>query len=80
MNMMKNLDFDGDKGNPSDSLSLSLSQIDISYLVKVHFPVLAKEFLSNFADATGEAKYMNLLVRPPPSRTFLCVKFGSPTI
>lgn len=65
----KDLDFKADKGNqpPTISLSLSLALCNGYFLIifNLYFTVLAKEFLSNFADANGEAKYMNILVSLP---------------
>lgn len=67
---MKDLDFDADKGEPFPSFFSAIRCVSFlfcfSTLVKsillIPFLALAKEFLSNFADADGAAKYMNILV------------------
>lgn len=63
---MKDLDFVRDKGTPpvsfiSFSISHSLSLMQ-TFLFFYFSAALAKDFLSNFADEFGEAKYINIFV------------------
>lgn len=60
---MKDLDFVRDKGTPPVSfISFSFSH-SLSLMQTFFFSAaLAKDFLSNFADEFGEAKYINIFV------------------
>ncbi|KAK8588197.1 hypothetical protein V6N13_087141 [Hibiscus sabdariffa] len=65
---MKDLDFNADKGILLPYPSFFLSTLRIIRPLIYGFPpnvltALAKEFLSNFADANGEAKYTSILYK-----------------
>lgn len=67
---MKDLNFDADKGTRLPHPSFYLRCIIPSLIFGFLFPpnlstAIAKDFISNFADANGDAKYMDILVSLP---------------